>query len=148
LLAAAFAISLAACGGARQAGPPLEASFNVKGEPAPRSLSDFRGRVVALSLWQGGCAACDQQAMSVNAVAQKLSAQGLVGIVLYDQNQQFALWGLQILHGTLEPAQAAALPKARPVVVLLDREGRVSAQFDKPMNAEELEKELQPLLGL
>jgi hypothetical protein len=143
-----LAISLAACGAATQAGPPLEASFKVKGEPAPRSLSDFRGRVVAVAMWQGGCPACDQQAMSVNTAALQLSGHGLVGIVLYDESQQFAVWGLQILHGSLEPAQAAALPKARPAVVLLDREGRLSAQFDKPLDAEELEKEIRPLLGL
>lgn len=138
---------LASCARAPQPGPPLDVAFTVPGEFAPRSLSDFRGRVVALTVWLPGCPPCDIQAAILNALAQQYSREGLVCFVLSAPAQPVTLGNLSILTGTLDASQLSLLPKERPATLILDREGRVSARFTASAEREELEKILEPLLG-
>ncbi len=144
LCAAAFLF--AACRGANVPGPQMDVSFHVPGEPAPRSLSDFRGRLVAFTLWTPGCSQCDQQSAALDALAKRFSADGLVCFTLHDRAQEFTVVGLSILHGALDPNQAATLPSARPATILLDREGRIRGQFDRFRDADSLASDLEPLL--
>lgn len=137
----------AACSSRKGPGPQLDVSFHVPGEPAPRSLSDFRGRLVALTLWTPGCSDCDQQAATLDALAKQFSADGLVCFALHDRSQEFTVVGLSILHGALDPSQASTLPTARPTTLLLDREGRIRAQFERFRDAEDLAGDIQPLIA-
>lgn len=145
LCAAAFLLS--ACHRSNQPGPPLDVSFHIPGEPAPRSLSDFRGRLVAFTVWTPGCSACDQQASALNTLAQRFSSDGLVCFVLHGGAQEFTVVGLSILHGALDPSQSATLPAARPVTFLLDREGRIRGEYDRFFDADSLASDIEPLLG-
>jgi peroxiredoxin len=138
---------LIACHRSIQPGPPFDVSFQIPGEPTPRSLSDFRGRPVAFTVWTPGCSACDQQALALNTLAQRFSSDGLVCFALYDGAQEFTVVGLSILHGALDPSQTATLPAARPVTFLLDRQGRIRGQFDRFQDADSLATGIEPLLG-
>lgn len=143
----ASALLIPACSRSQAPGPQLDASFHILGEPAPRSLSNFRGRPVAFTIWEPGCSACDQQAAALDALASRFSSDGLVCIILHDRSAQFSVIGLSILHGTIDPSQASTFPSTRPTTILLDREGRTRGQFGSFRNADSLTSEIEAILG-
>ncbi len=136
------------CGSQREPGPVVEASFMAQDEPAPRSLSGFRGRVVVIGFWTSGCLQCDEQLSILNRLAGKYGSAGLVCIGLYAAGEEFSMPGLAILHGAVDSNQAALLPRERPALLVLDREGRQVEKFDALVDEERLEKLLRPLLGV
>jgi thiol-disulfide isomerase/thioredoxin len=144
---AAAALFISACSRSSEPGPQMDVSFHILGEAAPRSLSNFLGRPVVFTLWEPGCSACDQQAATLDALAKRFSSDGLVCLALYSRSHQFSVIGLSMLHGTIDPSQAASLPSARPVTILLDRQGRTRGQFDSFRDAEALAAEIDTILG-
>ncbi|MBI4891476.1 MAG: redoxin domain-containing protein [Acidobacteria bacterium] len=126
----------------------LEVSFHVPDEPVPRSFSSFRGRVILVGFWTAGCTMCDQQLAILSRLHDKYSSAGLVCVGLYDLGQTFTMAGVTILQGAIESSQAAELPKERPAVLVLDREGRLVEKYSQLVEDEDLEKLVQPLLGV
>lgn len=148
-LAALFvcAAALSACHGLQNPGREVNASFHVRGEPAPRSLSDFRGRLIALTVWAPDCSGCDHQAAALHTLSKRFSSDGILCLVLYDRSQDFPISGLSILHGALDSHQAATLPSARPITLLLDRQGRVRAEYKRLRDADDLAADIARLLN-
>ncbi|MCS7044141.1 MAG: hypothetical protein N2036_10120 [Bryobacteraceae bacterium] len=126
---------------------PLNLSFQVEGEPFPRSLADFRGRVVAFTLWEPSCQPCDAQATVLNDLNARLSREGLICFVLHEEGTPVPVANLTLIMGTVVSAPASKLPRTRPVTFILDRQGRLVHQIEKPAESQELERLLDPLLG-
>lgn len=139
--------ALSGCGLRLSEPEPLNLSFQVQGEPAPRSLGDFRGRVVAFTLWEPSCPQCDTQALVLNELNARLSREGLICFVLHEQGTPEPVANLNLITGTVVSAPAGRLSRARPVTLILDRQGRLVHQIEKPATAQELEKLLNPLLA-
>lgn len=147
LLIPVFVAALDGCGRRSGEPEPFNLSFQVEGEPAPRSLSDFRGRVVALTFWVPSCPQCDSQALVLNNLNARLSREGLICFVLQEQGGAGLLSNLSLIIGTPLPATTGNLPRARPLTLILDRQGRLVHRLEKPVSAEELRKLLDPLLA-
>jgi thiol-disulfide isomerase/thioredoxin len=139
--------ALCGCGLRLSEPEPLNLSFQVQGEPAPRSLGDFRGRVVAFTLWEPSCPQCDAQALVLNDLNARLSREGLICFVLHEQGAPEPAASLNLITGTVVSAPAGRLSRARPVTLILDRQGRLVHQIEKPAGAQELERLLAPLLA-
>jgi len=125
-------------------GKPFDVSFTVAGERSPRSLSQFRGRVIVVALWSESCTPCNAQIMALQQLADRYGRQGLLSLVLTTEPQGP---GSSLLEAHIYPNEAASLPTARPATLILDREGRIQAQFDTLQTFDELETKLRTLLG-
>lgn len=125
---------------------PLNLSFQVQGEPAPRSLADFRGRVVAFTVWEPSCPQCDEQALILNDLNSRLSREGLICFVLHEQGVPEPMANLSLITGTIVSAPAGRIPPVRPVTMILDRQGRLVHRLEKPASAQQLQELLAPLL--
>lgn len=139
--------ALSGCGLRAPTQEPLNLSFHVQGEPAPRSLADFRGRVVAFTLWEPSCPQCDSQALVLNDLNTRLSREGLICFVLHEPGMPEPVANLTLITGAVVAPPASPLPRTRPLTLILDRQGRLVHQLEKPADAQELEKLLSPLLA-
>ncbi|HEY3439384.1 MAG TPA: redoxin domain-containing protein [Paludibaculum sp.] len=134
-------------------GEPINASFTVPGEFSARSLSDFRGRVLVVTLWRTtDCPDCLTQMEALHTLALRYGREGLMAIMLSEQDS-FTLMrfpqlrGMQIMSGHIEKPQADALPRERPYTFVIDREGLVRQRIPKAQTAEKFEGLLERLLG-
>lgn len=132
---------------------PLNASFTVPGEFSARSLTDFRGRVLVVTLWRtADCPDCLTQMEALHTLALRYGREGLMAIILSDQDSltlmRFPqLRGMQIMIGHIEKPQADALPRERPYTFIIDREGLVRQRVPKGQAAEKFEGIIERLLG-
>jgi thiol-disulfide isomerase/thioredoxin len=123
------------------------AAPDVQGElldGAPFRLSDLRGMVVVLNFWGSWCAPCRAEAPELETVYQQTTASGVafVGVNIKD-DRQLAVAFARSRHVTYpslyDPAGRVALrfrnypPNAIPSTIVLDRQGRVTAVFLRPL---------------
>ncbi|AOE85492.1 TlpA family protein disulfide reductase [Pseudomonas sp. TCU-HL1] len=127
---------------------PVEDVRFVDGEGKPRSLADFRGKVVLLNLWATWCVPCRQEMPTLDRLQAKLGGNDFQVVALsLDQGglqvvrDFYREIGIQHLKIYLdEPMQAIQSIGAfgLPVTLLLDREGREigrkagAAEWDSP----------------
>ncbi len=83
----------------------------------------------------------------LNDLNARLSREGLICFVLHEQGTPEPAASLNLITGTVVSAPAGRLSRARPVTLILDRQGRLIHQIEKPASAQELEKLLSPLLA-
>ena len=132
---------------------PLNASFTVPGEFTARSLSDFRGRVLVVTLWRTtDCPECLVQMEALHNLSLKYGREGLMAIILSDQDtltlMNFPqLRGMQIMVGHIEKVEADVLPKERPFTFVIDREGMVQKRVPHAQAAEKFEDLIERILG-
>lgn len=132
---------------------PLNISFTVPGEFTARSLSDFRGRVLVVSLWRtADCPECLMQMEALHNLSLRYGREGLMAILLSEQDSLtlmgFApLRGMQIMIGHMEKIQSDVLPPNRPYTFVIDREGMVRKKVPNGMAAEKFEDIIEALLG-
>jgi len=132
---------------------PLNISFTVPGEFSARSLSDFRGRVIVVSLWRTvDCPECLMQLDALHTLSLRYGREGLMSIVLSEQDSLTLmsfprLRGMQVMTGHIEKVQADVLPKERPYTFVIDREGLVRKKVPSGLAAEKFESIVETLLG-
>lgn len=138
-----------------QAAPePINISFTVPGEFQARSLSDFKGRVIVVTLLRtGNCPECADQLAAMNTLTTQYGRQGLMSIALTEQDTAMlmAIPGLRempIMAGHIDNGQAQVLPKERPFTYIIDRAGMVRKKAPKGISASKLEGKIEQLLGL
>ncbi|MGC3980704.1 MAG: TlpA disulfide reductase family protein [Steroidobacteraceae bacterium] len=96
-------------------------------------LSEYRGSVVLLGFWARWCGDCRQAMQALNSVQAKYERAGLItlGINVDDSFEQAASMtqslGLQfpVLVDTDKTASSLFNLKSMPLLVLIDRDGRV-----------------------
>lgn len=129
----------------------IDISFQVPGEPVTRSLSQFRGRVLAVTIWTPDCTECLSQIGVLNELATRFGRDGLMSVAITPADaagiRSFAsLQGMSVMAGHLERGQAEVLPIDRPYTYLIDREGFARLKFKGFRAAEKLEGSVQKLL--
>lgn len=134
--------------GSKQA---VDISFQVPGEPVARSLSQFRGRVLAVTIWDPGCLDCQSEIGTLNDLAHRFGREGLMCIALTPADAEAirryaTLKGMDVLAGVVDHGQALVLPKARPYTYLIDREGFARLQFEGARGTDKLENTVLKLL--
>lgn len=107
------------------------------GEPV--SLDSLRGRVVLLDFWATWCAPCRRSMPELQVLHERHAAQGLTVLgVSIDENAEAKVrrfiraqrFGYPIaIDAATSPAWQAYRVKAIPAVFLIDRAGRVIAQW-------------------
>jgi thiol-disulfide isomerase/thioredoxin len=117
----------------------------------------LKGRVVLLDFWATWCAPCRKSMPDLQALHDKYSARGLtvIGISIdeggpakvqrYVRSKKFTY--PIVMDDAKDPAWDAYKVKAIPAAFLLDRDGRVVAQWTgAPPDARALEAQLAKLL--
>ncbi len=124
----------------------------------PVSNESLAGRVVLLDFWATWCAPCRKSMPELQALHRKYAARGfaVVGISI-DEGSPRKVGKFVTDHritypiavdSAKEPAWQAFRVKAVPAAFLLDREGRIVAQWTGvPADASELESKLESLLA-
>ena len=96
-------------------------------------LSEYRGSVVLLGFWARWCGDCRQAMQALNEVNAKYERAGLVtfGINVDDTEEQAAAMAhslsleFPVLLDTYKTASSRFDLKSMPLLVLIDREGRI-----------------------
>ncbi|WP_251701804.1 TlpA family protein disulfide reductase [Metapseudomonas boanensis] len=127
---------------------PVEDVRFVDGEGKPRSLADFRGKVVLLNLWATWCVPCRQEMPTLDRLQAKLGGNDFQVValsldqgglqVVQDFYREIGIQHLQIyLDEQMQTIQSLGA-FGLPVTLLLDREGRElgrkagAAEWDSP----------------
>ncbi|HET7670092.1 MAG TPA: TlpA disulfide reductase family protein [Burkholderiales bacterium] len=131
--------------------PPLQFE---DGAGRPRTLADFRGRVVLLNIWATWCAPCREEMPALDRLQAQLGGPGFeVLAVSVDQQgpevarRFFADVGIKSLAFYIDRSAKAAFQAnvaGLPATLLIDAEGREigrhlgAAQWDSPQVIESL----------
>lgn len=132
---------------------PLDISFTVPGEFSARSLSDFRGRVLVVTLWRTtNCPDCLAQLEALHTLAVRYGREGLLAVILSEQDSLTLmsfpqLRGMQIMTGHIDKGQAEVLPQERPYTFVIDRGGLVRKKVAQGLSSEKFEGIVERLLG-
>lgn len=129
----------------------IDIGFQVPGEPVARSLSQFRGRVLAVTIWDPDCLDCQSEIGTLNDLAHRFGRDGLMCVALTAADAEAirryaTLKNMDVLAGVVDHGQAQVLPAGRPYTYLIDREGFARMQFQGVRSTEKLEKTVQKLL--
>jgi thiol-disulfide isomerase/thioredoxin len=117
---------------AAQVGPAPEARFRAV-DGTPRTLADFRGRVVLLNIWATWCGPCRSEMASLDRLQALHGADGLeVLAVSVDRDglnkvrRFYQNTGIRNLKVYVDSGTAAAFgARAIPMTVLIDRQGNM-----------------------
>ena len=127
---------------------------------APRSLSEWRGQVVALNFWATWCPPCREEIPGFVALQRRHGDAGLqfVGIALQQPRERPEVRAFVAEHGMNYPVlvgEAAVLRLAArlgnetgglPYTVLLDRQGRARFAHAGPLTEEQAGRLIAALL--
>ncbi|WHM40996.1 TlpA disulfide reductase family protein [Streptomyces sp. BPTC-684] len=126
----------------------------------PLSLADYRGQVVVLNVWGSWCPPCRAEAKHFRKVATETRAQGVrfVGINARDPNKEPARQferehklGFPSFHDPIGKL-LLRFPKGTlnlqfiPATLVIDREGRIAARAQLPLDAERLHRMIDPVV--
>lgn len=130
---------------------PMDLSYRLLDEFAPRSLSDFRGRVVVVNLWATWCEPCRGELVALNELHDKYEREGLLIIAVSDEDAEtvgrFAgLSEIRFSVGVMDSLSAGTVTTVRPFTFILDREGRVRHKLRGARSLAEFERAVRPLL--
>lgn len=131
------------------------------GEDAPAQpdsvrLSDFRGQIVVVNFWASWCVPCRYEHPELVAAAQQYRDRDVAFLgILYDDRPSAARAWLEEMGGAayptlLDPTSRTAIDYGLtgvPETVVIDRTGTVAYKKIGPVSREELNREIEPLLG-
>ena len=113
---------------------PLPELRFVDGAGAPRSLSDFRGRVILLNLWATWCVPCRKEMPALDRLQAALGGQGFEVVALsIDQGgiaavkrfyEELEVRNLRIYVDQSGDALGKLGSVGIPLTILVDRDGR------------------------
>lgn len=128
------------------------------GEGYPRTLEDFRGRVVLLNLWASWCVPCRKEMPSLDRLQAQLGSADFEVVALSidkspeavrDFYREFRIRHLALyVDPTAQATQLLGVPGI-PATLLIDRDGRElwrlmgPAQWDAPATVAHLRKYLE-----
>ncbi|EXJ16428.1 TlpA family protein disulfide reductase [Imhoffiella purpurea] len=158
ILAGALLTQLVGCGKPEGTAPGLVAPeiSALDLEKAPVRLSDYRGRVVVLDFWTGGCGPCLIDMAQMEGLYQQYRDDGLTVLAV---NQGEPLDDVQEYLRLLPVTYPVAIDQrgisvkrygimAVPTGFVLDRQGVVREKVFGEISRERLEAMVTPLLGV
>ncbi|MEU6995649.1 TlpA disulfide reductase family protein [Streptomyces sp. NPDC046465] len=122
---------------------------------------DYKGKVVVLNVWGSWCAPCRLEAPHFVKVAEDTKAKGVefVGINTRDPQRGPAIQ-FEKQHGIPYPSlhdpmgklmlrfpRGSLNPNFIPSTIVIDREGKIAARSQQPLNEEKLRKMIDPVLA-
>ncbi|MFE0099411.1 TlpA family protein disulfide reductase [Streptomyces sp. NPDC059009] len=143
---------------ARTPGPKIEGT-TLEGKHL--DIADYKGKVVVLNVWGSWCPPCRAEAPNFAKVANETKAKGVefVGINTRDNDKGPALAfekAKDIPYPSLHDPMGKLMlrfprgtlnPNFIPSTIVLDRDGRVAARSQQPLDAEKLHKMIDPLIA-
>jgi thiol-disulfide isomerase/thioredoxin len=130
--------------------------FKLIADESPRSLTDFRGKVVLLNLWATWCLPCREEMPLLERLQQRYAKDGLVVIAISDepaeQQAKFTEFTrMPFVKGRIDPGSRVAglyiePDVARPVTHLIDRNGILRETLIAGQSYESFEHTLKPYL--
>jgi len=139
---------------ANQIAPEFE--FKLVADESPRSLADYRGKVVVLNLWATWCPLCLEEMPMLERLQQRYAKDGLVVIAISDEpNEQQAKFpefaAMPFVKGRIDPGSRVAglyiqPDVARPVTHIIDRDGILRDTLIAGQSYESFERTIKPYL--
>jgi len=139
---------------ANQIAPEFE--FKLVADESPRSLADYRGKVVVLNLWATWCPLCLEEMPMLERLQQRYAKDGLVVIAISDEpNEQQAKFpefaAMPFVKGRIDQrSRVAGLyiqpDVARPVTHIIDRDGILRDTLIAGQSYESFERSIKPYL--
>src|SRR5215468_12519154 len=133
-----------------------EFDFRLVADDSPRSLADYRGKVVVLNLWATWCPPCREEMPVLQHLQQDYAKDGLVVIAISDEpNEQQAKFTefarMPFVKGRIEPGSRVpglyVQPDvARPVTHIIDRNGVLRETLITGQSYESFERNIKPYL--
>lgn len=135
----------------------------VDGAGAPRSLADFRGRVILLNLWATWCVPCREEMPALDRLQAALGGPGFEVVALSIDRDGIAavksfyaeldLRALRIYVDQKGEALSKLGSVGIPLTVLVDRDGRElwrvvgPREWDQPVEVNRIRSHLAPAAG-
>lgn len=133
-----------------------EFQFKLVADESPRSLADYRGKVVVLNLWATWCPPCREEMPMLERLQRRFANDGLVVIAISDEpNEQQAKFrefaGMSFVKGRIDPGSRVAglyiqPDVARPVTHIIDRNGILRETLIAGQSYESFERSIKPYL--
>jgi len=133
-----------------------EFAFKLVTDESPRSLADYRGKVVVLNLWATWCPPCREEMPMLKQLQERYGKDGLVVIAVSDeskeQQEKFAAFaGMPFVKGRIDSDSRAlglyVQPEvARPVTHIIDRDGILRETLIAGQSYQSFERSIKPYL--
>ena len=133
-----------------------EFEFKLVADESPRSLADYRGKVVVLNLWATWCPPCREEMPMLESIQQRYAKDGLVVVAVSDEpNEQQAKFvefaRMPFVKGRIDPGSRVAglyiqPDVARPVTHIIDRNGILRETLIAGQSYESFERSIKPYL--
>src|SRR5215831_17943644 len=133
-----------------------EFEFKLVADDSPRSLADYRGKVVVLNLWATWCSPCRAEMPALERLQQTYAKDGLVILAVSDEpsKQQAKFPGfaqMPFVKGRIDPGSRVAglyiqPDVARPVTHIIDRNGILRETLIAGQSYESFERAIKPYL--
>jgi thiol-disulfide isomerase/thioredoxin len=130
--------------------------FKLVADDSPRSLADYRGKVVVLNLWATWCSPCRAEMPALERLKQTYAKDGLVILAVSDEpsKQQAKFPGfaqMSFVKGRIDPGSRVAglyiqPDVARPVTHIIDRNGILRETLIAGQSYESFERAIKPYL--
>lgn len=111
------------------------------------SSSAYRGQVLVVNFWYAACAPCRVEASDLQKLSEKYAGKGAVfiGVNTRDQADTAAAFdaSYRVTYPSIMDAASGAVqlafsgsirPNATPTTLVLDKQGRVAARIEGPIN--------------
>ncbi len=117
-------------------------------------LSDYKGKVVLLDFWATWCPPCRASVPAIEKIHKAYKGKGLVVLAVsldeggWDSVKSFITeYGITytVLKGT-EDVAANYMVRSIPMLLILDKEGRISKRYLGFGNEEDLENDIKSIL--
>ncbi|MEU1121166.1 MULTISPECIES: TlpA disulfide reductase family protein [unclassified Streptomyces] len=122
---------------------------------------DYKGKIVVLNVWGSWCAPCRAEAPNFAKVAKETKAKGVefVGIntrdpergpaIQFEKQHEIPYPSLHDPMGKLmlRFPKGSLNPNFIPSTLVVDRDGKIAARSQQPLNEEKLRKMIDPVLA-
>lgn len=131
-------------------------AFKLVADDSPRSLADYRGKVIVLNLWATWCPPCREEMPMLERLQERYGNEGVVVIAVSDESteqqakfKEFA--HMSFVKGHIDPGTRIAglyihPDVARPVTHIIDRNGILRGTLIAGQSYESFERNIKPYL--
>jgi len=133
-----------------------EFDFRLVADDSPRSLADYRGKVVVLNLWATWCPPCREEMPELKKLQERYGKDGLVVITVSDESKEqqakfTAFAEMPFVKGRINPETRVAgfyiqPDVARPVSHIIDRNGGLRETLIAGQSYQSFERSVKPYL--